>query len=220
MKIVKTISIDIETFSDVDLGKCGVYRYCSSPAFEILLFGYSVDGGPVKVVDLACGEKIPEDILDALTDDTVLKWAFNANFERVCLSRYLRDMGRSLDPFHDNHPLSLGHARFLNPEGWRCSMVWAATMGLPLSLKGVGAVLQLADQKMDEGKALIKYFSVPCAPPKANGGRTRNLPSDDPGKWATFKKYNQRDVEVEMMIQRKLRNFPVPDFVWDEYHID
>ena len=174
----------------------------------------------MKVVDLACGEKIPEDILDALTDDTVLKWAFNANFERVCLSRYLRDMGRSLDPFHDNHPLSLGHARFLNPEGWRCSMVWAATMGLPLSLKGVGAVLQLADQKMDEGKALIKYFSVPCAPTKANGGRTRNLPSDDPGKWATFKKYNQRDVEVEMMIQRKLRSFPVPDFVWDEYHID
>jgi DNA polymerase len=220
VKNVKTISIDIETFSDVDLGKCGVYKYSESPAFEILLFGYSVDGGPVKVVDLACGEKIPEDILDALTDDTVLKWAFNANFERVCLSRYLRDMGRSLDPFHDNHPLSLEHARFLNPEGWRCSMVWAATMGLPLSLKGVGAVLQLADQKMDEGKALIKYFSVPCAPTKANGGRTRNLPSDDPGKWATFKKYNQRDVEVEMMIQRKLRNFPVPDFVWDEYHID
>lgn len=217
---MKTISIDIETFSDVDLGKCGVYKYSESPAFEILLFGYTVDGGPVKVVDLACGEKIPEDILDALTDDTVLKWAFNANFERVCLSRYLRDMGRSLDPFHDNHPLSLGHARFLNPEGWRCSMVWAATMGLPLSLKGVGAVLQLADQKMDEGKALIKYFSVPCAPTKANGGRTRNLPSDDPGKWATFKKYNQRDVEVEMMIQRKLRSFPVPDFVWDEYHID
>lgn len=217
---MKTISIDIETYSDVDLGKCGVYKYSESPAFEILLFGYTVDGGPVEVVDLACGEKIPEDILDALTDDTVLKWAFNANFERVCLSRYLRDMGRGLDPFHDNHPLSLKPARFLNPEGWRCSMVWAATMGLPLSLKGVGAVLQLADQKMDEGKALIKYFSVPCAPTKANGGRTRNLPSDDPGKWATFKKYNQRDVEVEMMIQRKLRNFPVPDFVWDEYHID
>lgn len=217
---MKTISIDIETYSDVDLGKCGVYKYSESPAFEILLFGYSVDGGPVKVVDLACGEKIPEDILDALTDDTVLKWAFNANFERVCLSRYLQDMDRCLDPFHDNHSLSLKPARFLNPEGWRCSMVWAATMGLPLSLKGVGAVLQLADQKMDEGKALIKYFSVPCAPTKANGGRTRNLPSDDPGKWATFKKYNQRDVEVEMLIQRKLRNFPVPDFVWDEYHID
>lgn len=217
---MKTISIDIETYSDVDLGKCGVYRYSESPDSEILLFGYSVDGGPVQVIDLASGESIPEEILDALTDDTVVKWAFNANFERVCLSRYLRDLGRSLDPFHDNHPLTLEPARFLNPEGWRCSMVWAATMGLPLSLKGVGAVLQLADQKMDEGKALIKYFSVPCAPTKANGGRTRNLPSDDPGKWATFKKYNQRDVEVEMMIQRKLRSFPVPDFVWDEYHID
>lgn len=217
---MKTISIDIDTYSDVDLGKCGVYKYSESPAFEILLFGYSVDGGPVQVIDLASGEDIPEDILDALTDETVVKWAFNANFERVCLSRYLRDRGRSLDPFHDNHPLTLGPARFLNPEGWRCSMVWAATMGLPLSLKGVGAVLQLADQKMDEGKALIRYFSVPCAPTKANGGRTRNLPSDDPGKWETFKKYNQRDVEVEMMIQRKLRSFPVPDFVWDEYHID
>lgn len=217
---MKTISIDIETYSDVDLGKCGVYRYSESPDSEILLFGYSVDGGPVQVIDLASGESIPEEILDALTDDTVVKWAFNANFERVCLSRYLRDLGRSLDPFHDNHPLTLEPARFLNPEGWRCSMVWAATMGLPLSLKGVGAVLQLADQKMDEGKALIKYFSVPCAPTKANGGRTRNLQSDDPGKWATFKKYNQRDVEVEMMIQRKLRSFPVPDFVWDEYHID
>lgn len=217
---MKTISIDIETYSDVDLGKCGVYRYSESPDSEILLFGYSVDGGPVQVIDLASGESIPEEILDALTDDTVVKWAFNANFERVCLSRYLRDLGRSLDPFHDNHPLTLEPARFLNPEGWRCSMVWAATMGLPLSLKGVGAVLQLADQKMDEGKALIKYFSVPCAPTKANGGRTRNLQSDDPGKWATFKKYNQRDVEVEMLIQRKLRNFPVPDFVWDEYHID
>ena len=217
---MKTISIDIETFSDVDLGKCGVYKYSESPAFEILLFGYSVDGGPVQVVDLASGEQIPENILDALIDETVLKWAFNANFERVCLSRYLRDMGRSLDPFHDNHPLSTEPARFLNPEGWRCSMVWAATMGLPLSLKGVGAVLNLQDQKMDEGKALIRYFSVPCAPTIANGGRTRNLPSDDPGKWATFKKYNQRDVEVEMSIQRKLRNFPVPEFVWDEYHID
>ena len=217
---MKTISIDIETYSDVDLGKCGVYKYSESPAFEILLFGYSVDGGPVQVIDLASGEDIPEDILDALTDETVVKWAFNANFERVCLSRYLRDMGRSLDPFHDNHPLSLKSARFLNPEGWRCSMVWAATMGLPLSLEGVGAVLRLEDQKMDEGKALIRYFSVPCAPTKANGGRTRNLPSDDPGKWETFKKYNQRDVEVEMSIQRKLRNFPVPDFVWDEYHID
>jgi DNA polymerase len=220
MAKMNSLSLDLETFSDVDLGKCGVYKYSESPAFEIILFGYSVDGGPVQVVDLACGEQIPDDILDALTDDTVLKWAFNANFERVCLSRYLRDKGLSLYPFHDNHPLSTETARFLNPKGWRCSMIWAATMGLPLSLKGVGAVLNLQDQKMDEGKALIRYFSVPCAPTKANGGRTRNLPSDDPVKWATFKKYNQRDVEVEMSIQRKLRNFPVPDFVWDEYHID
>lgn len=220
MAKMNSLSLDLETFSDVDLGKCGVYKYSESPAFEIILFGYSVDGGPVQVVDLACGEQIPDDILDALTDDTVLKWAFNANFERVCLSRYLRDKGLSLYPFHDNHPLSTETARFLNPKGWRCSMIWAATMGLPLSLKGVGAVLNLQDQKMDEGKALIRYFSVPCTPTKANGGRTRNLPSDDPSKWATFKKYNQRDVEVEMSIQRKLRNFPVPDFVWDEYHID
>ncbi|TCS80291.1 DNA polymerase [Muricomes intestini] len=217
---MKTISIDIETFSDIGLGKCGVYKYSESPSFEILLFGYSVDDGPVQVIDLSCGEQIPEDILDALTDDTVLKWAFNANFERVCLSRYLRDLGRSLDPFHDKHPLSTEPARFLNPQGWRCSMVWAATMGLPLSLKGVGAVLNLEDQKMDEGKALIRYFSVPCAPTKANGGRTRNRPSDDPAKWATFKRYNKRDVEVEMLIQKRLRNFPVPDFVWNEYHID
>jgi DNA polymerase len=217
---VNSISIDIETFSDVDLNKCGVYRYSESPSFEILLFGYAVDGGDVRVVDLASGERIPTEILDALTDDAVKKWAFNANFERVCLSRYLRDMGTSLDPFHDNHPLSTERARYLNPDGWRCSMVWAATMGLPLSLKSVGKVLNLESQKMDEGKALIKYFSVPCAPTKSNGGRTRNMPSDDPDKWEVFKAYNKRDVEVEMAIQKKLAKFPVPDSVWDEYHID
>jgi DNA polymerase len=217
---VNSISIDIETFSDVDLNKSGVYRYAESPVFEILLFGYAVDGSEIQVIDLAQGEKIPEDILDALTDDSVSKWAFNANFERVCLSRYLRDMGRSLDPFHDNHPLSTDPAHYLNPDGWRCSMVWAATMGLPLSLKAVGKVLNLENQKMDEGKALIKYFSVPCAPTKSNGGRTRNMPSDDPDKWEVFKAYNKRDVEVEMAIQKKLAKFPVPDSVWDEYHID
>lgn len=217
---MNSISIDIETFSDVDLNKCGVYRYSESPSFEILLFGYAVDGGDVRVVDLASGERIPTEILDALTDDAVKKWAFNANFERVCLSRYLRDMGTSLDPFHDNHPLSTERARYLNPDGWRCSMVWAATMGLPLSLKSVGKVLNLESQKMDEGKALIKYFSVPCAPTKSNGGRTRNMPSDDPDKWEVFKAYNKRDVEVEMAIQKKLAKFPVPDSVWDEYHID
>jgi len=217
---LKNISIDIETFSDVDLNKCGVYKYVESPNFEILLFGYAIDGGEVLVIDLAQGEHIPQEVLDALTDDAVLKWAFNANFERVCLSRYLSDLGVSLDPFHDNHPLSQECARFLNPEGWRCSMVWAATMGLPLSLKGVGQVLKLEEQKLDEGKALIKYFSVPCAPTKVNGGRTRNLPFHDPEKWSLFKAYNKRDVEVEMAIQQRLSKFPVPDAVWDEYHID
>ena len=220
MAQIRYLSCDIETYSDVDLNKCGVYRYANSPAFEILLFGYSVNGGAVRVIDLAQGETIPEEILDALADDRIIKWAFNANFERVCLSRYLRDLGRSLDPFHDNHPLSTDCAHYLNPSGWQCSMVWAATMGLPLSLKAVGKVLKLENQKMDEGKALIKYFSVPCASTKANGGRTRNTPSDDPEKWKTFKAYNKRDVEVEMAIQQKLSRFPVPDFVWDEYHID
>ena len=164
---IKYLSCDIETASDVDLGKCGVYKYASSPTFEILLFGYAVNGGPVTVIDLAQGEKIPEEILDALTDDSITKWAWNANFERVCLSRYLRDLGRSLDPFLDNHPLSTEMAMYLNPAGWRCSMVWAATLGLPLSLKGTGAVLNLDEQKMDEGKALIKYFCQPCAPTRA-----------------------------------------------------
>lgn len=214
------ISIDIETFSDIDLSKCGVYKYAESPAFEIMLFGYSVDEGEVRVVDLASGEEIPEDVLDALTDDSVIKWAYNANFERVCLSRYLRDKGRSLDPFRDNHPLSAEKAKYLNPAGWRCSMVWGAYLGLPLSLRKIGEVLKLEDQKMDEGKALIKYFSVPCAPTKTNGGRTRNLPSDAPEKWEVFKSYNKRDVEVEAAIQKRLSRFPVPDFVWDEYHID
>jgi len=217
---IQKLSIDLETFSDVDLAKCGLYKYAESPNFEILLFGYAVDGGEVHVVDLTQGEQIPEDVLSALTDDSVIKWGFNVAFERVCLSRYLSDRGISLDPFHDNHPLSQECARFLNPESWRCSMVWAATLGLPLSLKGVGAVLKLDDQKMDEGKALIKYFSVPCAPTKSNGGRTRNLPSDDPEKWSVFKAYNKRDVEVEMAIQQRLTNYPVPDSVWDEYHID
>lgn len=217
---IQKLSIDLETFSDVDLAKCGLYKYAESPNFAILLFGYAVDGGEVHVVDLAQGEQLPEDVLSALTDDSVIKWGFNVAFERVCLSRYLSDRGISLDPFHDNHPLSQECARFLNPESWRCSMIWAATLGLPLSLKGVGAVLKLDDQKMDEGKALIKYFSMPCAPTKSNGGRTRNMPSDDPEKWSVFKAYNKRDVEVEMAIQQRLTNYPVPDSVWEEYHID
>ena len=143
---MRNIEIDIETYSSVSLSKCGVYKYAESPDFEILLFGYSIDGGEVQTIDLACGEKIPEVILDALTDDNVTKWAFNAQFERICLSRYLADMGISLDSFHDNHPLSRECTRFLNPESWRCSMVWSAYMGLPLSLEGVGAVLGLKNR--------------------------------------------------------------------------
>lgn len=220
VKRMKTISIDIETYSEVNLAKCGVYKYAESPDFAILLFGYAVDGGPVRVIDLAQGETIPEEILEALTDDAVTKWAFNANFERVCLSRYLTDLGRSLDPFHDRHSLSKDCARFLNPAGWKCSMVWSAYMGLPLSLEGVGAVLNLDNQKMKEGRDLIRYFCVPCKETKTNGGRTRNLPSHAPDKWNLFKSYNKRDVEVEMAIQERLQKYPVPDTVWEEYHQD
>ena len=220
VKRMKTISIDIETFSDINLAKCGVYKYAESPAFEILLFGYSVDGGEVQVVDLAQGERIPSAILDALTDESVTKWAFNASFERVCLSRYLRDLGMSLDPFHDHHPLSQDCARFLNPAGWKCSMVWSAYMGLPLSLEGVGAVLKLDSQKMKEGKDLIRYFCVPCKETKSNGGRTRNLPQHALDKWTLFKSYNKRDVEVEMAIHDRLKKYPVPEPVWDEYYLD
>ena len=217
---MQTLSIDIETYSSISLQKSGVYRYVEAPDFEILLFGYSVDSGPVQVIDLACGEKIPEDVMEALTDDAVIKWAFNANFERICLSQHLKNLGISLDPFHDNHPLSTECARYLNPESWRCSMIWSATMGLPLSLEGVGAVLGLEKQKLTEGKDLIKFFCQPCAPTKANGQRTRNYPYHAPDKWAAFTRYNVRDVEAEMSIQERLQKFPVPDSVWDEYHID
>lgn len=217
---MKTLSIDIETYSNVSLGKCGVYKYAESPDFEILLFGYSVDGGKVRTIDLAQGEKLPTELIDALVSEEVIKWAYNANFERVCLSRHLRDMEISLDPFFDDHPLSMERARFLNPKSWRCSMVWASTMGLPRSLEGVGAVLGLEKQKLTEGKDLIKYFCVPCAPTKSNAGRTRNLPRDALDRWEAFKRYNIRDVKTEMGIQERLFKFPVPDFVWDEYHID
>ena len=197
---MKSIEIDIESYSDVDLYKCGVYKYSSSPNFEILLFGYSVDGGDVKVADLACGEEIPAEILAALSDESVTKWAFNAMFERVCLSNYLGE--------------------WLEPESWKCSMVWSATLGLPLSLENVGAVLGLEKQKLSEGKDLIRYFCIPCKPTKANGGRTRNLPGHDREKWERFKAYNLRDVEAEMQIQQRLAKFPVPDFVWEEYRQD
>ena len=201
---MKTLSIDIETYSDIPLQKTGVYRYSGSPNFEILLFGYSIDSGPVQVVDLTCGEHIPKEVLAALEDDSVIKWAFNAAFERVCLSRYL------------GYPTG----EYLDPESWHCSMVWAATMGLPLSLEGVGAVLGLEKQKLTEGKELIKYFCQPCLPTKANGQRTRNRPFHAPDKWELFKRYNARDVEAEMGIQQKLSKFPVPPQVWEEYDID
>ncbi len=201
---MKTLSIDIETYSDQPLAKTGVYRYVESPLFEILLFSYSVDGGNVQQVDLACGEQIPAEVISALTDDFVIKWAFNANFERICLSRFL----------------GLPTGDYLKPDTWKCSMVWAATMGLPLSLEGVGAVLGLEKQKLTEGKELIKYFCQPCAPTKSNGQRTRNLPAHATDKWLAFKKYNIRDVETEMSIQARLAKYPVPDSVWDEYHLD
>ena len=193
----------METHSSANLAKCGVYKYVEAQDFEIILFGYSIDGGEVSVVDLAQGEKIPPEVLSALEDDSVIKWAFNSSFERICLSRFL------------GYPAG----DYLDPSSWRCSMIWSAYLGLPLSLKGVGAVLGLDKQKMDEGKDLIKYFCQPCAPTKSNGGRTRNMPSDAKEKWSTFKVYNKRDVEVEMQIQQKLAKFPVPDSVWDEYHL-
>ena len=201
---MKSIAWDLETYSSVDLAKCGVYRYCESEDFEILLAAYSVDGGAVRVVDLACGEKLPEEILDALEDETVEKWSYNSQFERICLSRLL------------GYPAG----NYLAPASWRCSMVWASTLGLPRSLESVGAVLGLEKQKLTEGKDLIRYFCVPCRPTKANGGRTRNLPEHDPEKWERFKAYNLRDVETEMQIQERLSRFPVPDFIWEEYHLD
>ena len=201
---MKSISWDLETYSSVDLTKCGVYRYCESEDFEILLAAYSIDGGAVQVTDLACGEKLPQEILDALEDETVEKWSFNSQFERICLSRLL------------GYPAG----DYLAPASWRCSMVWASTLGLPRSLESVGAVLGLEKQKLTEGKDLIRYFCVPCKPTKANGGRTRNLPEHDPEKWERFKAYNLRDVETEMQIQERLSRFPVPDFIWEEYQLD
>ena len=199
---MKTLSIDIETYSPEPLVKCGVYRYCQAPEFEVLLFGYSVDSSPAQVVDLAAGERIPADVLAALTDPAVSKWAFNAQFERVCLSRYL------------GYPVG----RYLDPDSWYCTMVWSATLGLPLSLEGVGAVLGLEKQKLKEGKDLVRYF---CTPAKARDGSTfRRLPADAPEKWAAFKAYNLRDVETEMSIQQKLSRFPVSPEEWDNYHLD
>lgn len=199
---MKTLSIDIETYSATNLAKAGVYHYSEDSDFEILLFGYSVDGGPVQVVDLAAGEQIPDDVLSALTDPAVLKTAFNAQFERVCLSRYL------------GYPTGT----YLDPSSWHCTMVWAATLGLPLSLEGVGAVLGLEKQKLKEGKDLIRYF---CTPAKTRDGDTfRHYPTDAPEKWALFKAYNLRDVETEMAIQDRLAKFPVTESEWRNYVLD
>ena len=215
---IKTLSIDLETFSDVDLKKCGVYKYAESPNFEILLFGVSVDGGEIIVYDLASGDTVPEEIIKALSDDGVTKWAYNASFERICLSAWLR---RNYPQYFCSYSVDEDTVgSYLDPSSWKCSLVWGAYMGLPLSLEGIGAVLKLDSQKMSEGKALIRYFCVPCKPTKANGGRTRNLPQHNPVKWSTFVAYNKRDVETEMAIQQKLSKFPVPDFLWDEYHLD
>lgn len=202
--LIKTLSIDIETYSSNDLSKCGIYKYAESGDFEVLLFAYSVNGGPVKVVDLASGEKIPDEIISSLYDEKVCKFAFNCAFERICISRYL----------------GLPTGTYLNPNSWYCTMIWSAYLGLPLSLKGAGAVLKLENQKLDEGKELIKFFCVPCKPTKVNGGRTRNFYFHNPSKWDLFKKYNARDVEVELAIQNRLINYPVPSYVWDEYHLD
>lgn len=201
---MRTISIDIESYSSVDLAKSGVYRYIESPDFEILLFGYSIDGGDIEVIDLASGEPLPEEIQSALTDPSIIKWAFNAQFERICLSKWL----------------GLPNGQYLSPKSWQCTMVWSAYMGLPLSLEGSGAVLGLEKQKLSEGKDLIRYFCKPCNPTATNGGRSRNLPIHAPDKWFEFKSYNLRDVEAEIAIQEKLSKFPVPVEVWNEYHLD
>ncbi|HAL73586.1 MAG TPA: hypothetical protein DCM45_00665 [Clostridiales bacterium] len=201
---METISCDLETYSSADLAQCGVYKYVEAPDFEILLFGYSVNGGTSRVIDLASGERVPDEIVHALSDPGIIKWAFNAQFERICLSRWLG--------------LPTGH--YLDPQSWHCAMIWSAYMGLPLSLEGVGAVLGLQKQKLTEGKDLIRFFCRPCNPTNVNDGRTRNLPSHAPEKWTAFKTYNQRDVEVELSIQDKLTKFPVPDSLWAEYHLD
>ena len=216
--MMKELSIDLETYSDMDISKCGAYKYAESDNFEILLFGVSVDNGPVVVYDLTSGDEIPAEILAALSDENVTKWAFNAFFERVCLSNWLRKHHQKYFKTYNTQGDPVQN--FLDPASWKCTMIWSAYMGLPLSLEGVGSVLKLQNQKMKEGKDLIKYFCSPCKPTKVNGGRTRNLPEHAPDKWETFKTYNRRDVEVELAIKQRLSKFPVPDSVWHEYHID
>lgn len=211
---MKTLSIDLETRSSVDIGKCGVYKYAESPDFDILLFGVSVDSGPITVYDLACGDVIPNDILAALSDERVTKWAYNASFERVCLSVWLR---RNYPQYFSTYSIKGDPVQnYLDPASWKCTLVWAAYNGLPLGLEKVGAVLGFEEQKLKEGKELIRFF---CTPSRT-AGRAWNLPEHALDKWALFKKYNERDVQVEMQIQERLRHYPVPDAVWDEYHLD
>ena len=213
---MKKLMMDLETKSDVDITKAGVYRYADSPYFDLLLFAYSVDDNPVQVVDLASGEQLPEEILNALTDDRIQKHAFNASFERVCLSVWLRRNYPERFVSYGSPEDACGN--YLSPNAWRCTMVAAAYLGLPLSLAGVGAVLQLQQQKMSEGKALIRYFCVPYD--TANGVPVFHVPADAPEKWNVFRAYNQRDVETEQAIERRLSRFPVPEFVWQEYALD
>ena len=215
---IKSLSLDLETKSSVDISKCGAYKYAESPDFEILLFGVSVNHGPITVYDLACGDTVPDEIICALSNDSVIKTAYNAAFERICLSVWLR----KYYPQHfKTYSIPSDPVRnYLDPSSWRCTLVWAAYNGLPLGLEKVGAVLGFEAQKLKEGKDLIKYFCCPCKPTKKNGGRTWNLPHHDPDKWALFKRYNERDVLVEFQIQERLKNYPVPDFVWEEYCLD
>lgn len=215
---MNALFIDLETYSDVDLQKSGAYKYAESPVFDILLFGYSINGGPVKVIDLANGEELPFQLIEAITDDHVTKWAFNAAFERICLSNWIRKKYPQYFKSYSSSDDTVGN--YLDPSSWKCTMIWSAYMGLPLALVSVGEVLGLDKQKLAEGKDLIRYFCKPCLPTKSNGGRTRNYPFHDMEKWQNFRYYNQRDVEVELSIHERLRKYPVPDFVWDEYHRD
>lgn len=218
MEKIREMSIDLETYSDVNISKCGAYKYAESDQFEILLFGVSINGGPVQVYDLACGDTIPDKILAALSDESITKWAFNASFERICLSNWLK---RHRPEYFYGYSIPEDPAsKYLDPSSWKCSMIWSAYLGLPLSLAGASAVLGLEEQKLTEGKDLIRYFCVPCKPTKANSGRTRNLPQHNSEKWIRFKEYNRRDVEVEMSIQKRLAKYPVPEQIWDEYHLD
>ena len=213
---INMITIDIETKSDKDISKCGVYAYTDTPYFDILLFAYSIDGQPVQVVDMANGEEIPENVLAALVDENVIKMAFNVNFERVCLSKYLR---KNYPQYFQSYSIdedTVGD--FLNPESWHCSMIHARTLGLPSSLAEVGKVLGIEQQKMTEGKALVKFFCVPYD--TVDGVPQFHNPKDYPDKWEIFKAYNKRDVEAELEIDRKLSRVPVPDFIWQEFYLD